>query len=271
MSTSLSPDIQQYTERFFTMVKSLHEFDLNEVRSVIDTLQSPGRREQCFIGSYKRSSSNIATLLELKSAKHFQTIVMLTRSLFELAVDIRLIGVVQDSCTKMVEFVDVEKLRSARKAQRFKSDHPNAQVDTTIYDLFVANNERRIDDTKRTLWPRTKKLSHWSGMELPDRVKLLNPPFEEIYAVHYPHLSWQVHSGLTGVVNLKAETFTAMCGLAFKLAADSYRETLLTMIDEFALENANPEIKAKLKVARTLPFTETREQEDILRELSASE
>ena len=58
------------------------------------------------------------------------------------------------------------------------------------------------------------------------RVKLLDPLFEEIYEVHYPHLSWQVHSGLTGVVNLRAETFTVMCGQGFKLAADSYRETL---------------------------------------------
>jgi hypothetical protein len=99
------------------------------------------------------------------------------------------------------------------------------------------------------------------------RVKLLNPPFEEIYAVHYPQLSWQVHSGLTGIVNLKAETFTVMCGQAFKLAADSYRETLLTMIEEFKLEKANPKIKEKLKVARLLPFTDTQEQRDSLQEL----
>lgn len=80
------------------MVKSIGEFDQLEVRSVVDTLLSPARREQCFIGIYRRSVANIATLLELESAKHFQTIVMLTRSLFELAVDIRLISVISDSC-----------------------------------------------------------------------------------------------------------------------------------------------------------------------------
>jgi hypothetical protein len=193
---------------------------------------------------------------------------MLTRSLFELAVDIRLIGVVQDSCTKMIEFVDVEKLRTARNALQFNAAHPGAQIDTTIYASFVANNESRIDAAKNTLWPNVKRVSHWSGMNMPDRVKLLNPPFEEIYAVHYPQLSWQVHSGLTGIVNLKAETFTVICAQAFKLAADSYRETLLTMIEEFELEKANPKIKAKLKVATLIPLTDTKEQEDSLRELT---
>jgi hypothetical protein len=268
MSTPGSLDSRQSAERFFTMLKSIHEFDRIEICSAIDTLLSPSRREQCFIGIYRRSGGNVGTLLELKSAKHFQAVVMLTRSVFELAVDIRLIGVVQDSCAKMIEFVDLEKLKSARKVVEFKANHPGSQVDTTIYDSFIANHASRIDAVRRTLWPNTKRLSHWSGLEFPERVKLLDPPFEEIYAAHYPHLSWQVHSGLTGVVNLPAEAFTVMCGLAFKLAADSYRETLLTMIEEFKLEKANPNVKAKLEAAKFMPFADTAEQVDCLRKLA---
>ena len=146
--------------------------------------------------------------------------------------------------------------------------HPSAQVDTTIYDSFIANNESRIEAARRTLWPKPETGSYWSGLNMSRRIKLLDPPFEEIYEVHYPHLSWQVHSGLTGVVNSRADTFTVMCGQAFKLAADSYREILLTMIEEFSLEKANPKIKAKLKVATLLPLTDTPEQADSLRELS---
>ena len=41
MSTSVPLDIQESTERFFTMVKSIAEFDKLEIRSVIDTLLSP--------------------------------------------------------------------------------------------------------------------------------------------------------------------------------------------------------------------------------------
>jgi hypothetical protein len=270
MSTPVPVDSVQMVERFFTMLKSLENFDKLEVRAVIDTLLSPSRREQCFIGLYRRSLANVATLQELKSAKHFQAIVMLTRSLFELAVDIRLISVVPDSCNKMTEFVDFEKLRTARKTRKFKDDHPGILVETTITDIFIAKHEHRIETVRRLLWPKPDTMSHWSGMRMSDRVKLLGPPFEEFYEVHYPQLSWQVHSGLTGVVNLQAETFTVMCGQAFKFAADSYQETLVAMIDEFGLDKANAKIRGKLKAAKLLPFTDGPEKADeLLRALTS--
>jgi hypothetical protein len=201
MSGTGELDVRQTTERLFTMLKSLDEFDKLEVRAVINTLLSPSRREQCFIGTYRRSIGNIATLQELKSAKHFQGIVMLARTLLELAVDIRLLGCLSDGCLKMIEFVDVEKLRCARKVLKFKKHYPDSNIDTSAYASFITSNEHRIEATKRTLWQSPTTMQHWSGMKMSERVKLLGPLFEEIYEVHYPYLSWQVHSGLTGVVN----------------------------------------------------------------------
>jgi hypothetical protein len=250
----------QTADRLYTMVKSLSEFDKMEVRGVIETLLSTSDRERCFIGTYHRTTANIATLLELKQPRHFQAVAMLARGLFELAVDIRLIDAIPDGPRKILEFTDVEKLRCARRVLRFKAANPAAEVDTTIYSSFVANNENRIDAAKSMLWPTTKSVSHWSGLKLPARVALVKSPFEEIYEVNYPQLSWYVHSGLTGVVNLKAETFTLVCGSAFKLAADAYWEVLITMIREFKIAKANEKIEGKLKAAKLLPFTDTPEQ-----------
>jgi hypothetical protein len=194
---------------------------------------------------------------------------MLSRTLFELAVDVRLINVVPQACEKMVAFVDVEKLRCARKILRFQTAHTAAKINTAIYASFVANEGAKIDALRATLWPGTKRLEHWSARNLPDRIALLKDPFDEIYEVNYPHLSWQVHSGLTGVANLKAETFTTMCGQAFILAADSYREILLVMIEEFKIQKANTMIEGKLKAAKMLPFTESPEQvEQLLKGLT---
>lgn len=91
MSAVATFDPLQATDRFYTMVKSLSEFEKMEVRGVIETLLSTSARERCFIGTYYRATANIATLLELKKPKHCQAIAMLARGLFELAVDIRLI------------------------------------------------------------------------------------------------------------------------------------------------------------------------------------
>ena len=169
----------------------------------------------------------------------------------------------------MIAFVNVEKLRCARQILKFKTKHPGSAIDTTAYDSFVAANKSNIDTVKAKLWPNLDRVAHWSGRDLRSRVTLLPPPFEEIYDVHYPILSWQVHSGLTGVVNLQAETFILMCCLGFKLAVDSYWETLSAVIEEFRLRRGDAKILGKMEAARMMPFTDNpREAEQLLRELT---
>ena len=75
---------------------------------------------------------------------------------------------------------------------------------------------------------------------------------------------------MTGVVNLQAETFTLICGQGFKLAVDSYWETLSAMIEEFALVRGNRKIQGKMKAAKMLPFTDSPEQaQQLLQELTS--
>src|SRR5580658_8512412 len=137
-------DAVEITERFFTVIKSLNEFDKAEVRGVIQTLIAPTQRDICFTGNYYRAVANVETILTLKNVRDFQAVAMLARALFELAVDIRLINAIPDSVKKMITFTDVEKLRSARRIVSFKSANPSAQVDATIYDQYVAGNAARI-------------------------------------------------------------------------------------------------------------------------------
>jgi hypothetical protein len=164
------------TDRFFTMLKSLEQFDELEVRNVLAGLLSPSEREKCFITIYHRTTANVSTLLELKKPKHFQAISMRSRALFELAVDIRLIDTLPQSCEKMIAFVNVEKLRCARKILRFKAQHPGSAIDTTTYDSFVTANGASLNTVKARLWPNLKKVDHWSGRDLRSRVALLNAP-----------------------------------------------------------------------------------------------
>jgi len=133
-------------------------------------------------------------------------------------------------------------------------------VDTTIGSSFVANNKSRIEAATGSLWPTTKNLSHWSGLQMRERAELAKSPLQEIYEVKYPMLSWYVHSGLTGVVNLNAESFMVLCGVAFQIVTEAYRELLLTMIREFKIAKADEKIEGKLEVAKYLPFTDTLEQ-----------
>lgn len=270
MATSIPATATANADRFYTMVKSLNNFNNLEVRGVIRSLLARTDEENCFIGTYYRVGSNIETVLLLQNPTHFQAAAMLARTLFELAVDIRLLEIVPDASHKMNAFADVEKLRSARKAVEFKTANPSADVDVTVHSALVLNRAQDIEKRHRILWPNDKNptslsnVKHWSGHNLPERVKLLGAPFEEIYAVEYPRLSWYMHSGLTGVINLRAETFTYICSYAFKLSADAYSEVLETIIRRFELAKANENIGQKLTVAKLLPFADDPEHVNVL-------
>ncbi len=264
MATSVPPEATANADLFYTVVKSLHTFDDVEVKGVIDTLLSPTVEETCFIATYLRTRSNIESVLLLQHAKHFQAAAMLARALFELSVDMRLLGVIQNGWIKMQAFIDEEKLRCARKIVEFKRTHPDAVVDSTSFESFIANHQVRVDALRKSIWPKHRRVDHWSGLDLRSRVALLKSPFDVIYEVEYPRLSWSVHSGLVSVINLEAKAFTYMCAHAFKLTADAYWEVLLTLIQKFKISKANEKIELKMKVAKMLPFTDSPEQVGLL-------
>lgn len=251
-------DPVQMTERFFTVLKSLNDFDKAELRGIVQTLLNPTPRDICVTGNYYRGVTNIESLLSLKSVRDFQAISMIVRSLFEIAVDVRLINQIGDSVNKMIAYSEVEKLRSAKKILAFKAANPDSTLDVSIYEQFTGDNGQRIDAKRRALWPGIKNsdLLHWSSLRLPARVALLKAPFEQIYAVNYPQLSWYAHSGLTGVLSLEKETFRFVAAVAFTVAMESYVTLLAAVIDEFKIGKANQKIKDMMLLAKLLPFTD---------------
>jgi hypothetical protein len=255
----------EITERFFTVVKSLNEFDKLEVRGVMNTLLIPKDRDVCFVGIYSRTYANVESILVLKKVSDFQAIAMLARTLMELAIDVTLIGIIPESIKKMLAFVDVEKLRSARRISEFKRDHPNAIVDAA-YENFVNAEGTRIDAERKALWPGIKNtdLRHWAHLNMAERAKLIGGELEELHAVYYAQLSLYVHSGLTGIVNLRKETFRTLSALAFNIIIKSYMAVMVAMITEYKIVKANENINEKMDLARTLPFTTGAEQADAL-------
>jgi hypothetical protein len=148
-----------------------------------------------FCRDVPKGSGNIETLIEITNAKHFQAAAMLSTGLFELAVDIRLLDRVPHATEKMIVSVEVEKLRCARKAVAFGTTNLGAKVDT-IFESFIREKGSGIDAKHRRLWPNKEQseklriVRHWSGLDLNARVRLLEEPFNRIYVLEYPKMSW---------------------------------------------------------------------------------
>ncbi|MGA2436814.1 MAG: DUF5677 domain-containing protein [Bryobacteraceae bacterium] len=260
-----SQNMREEPARFFSTLTSLNNFDKLEIRNVIRGLLNLKQREICFTANYYRAFANVESILALNHVKHVQGIASAARGLFEIAVDVALIDQVPQGTEKMLALIDVEKMRSAQAIIDFKAANPAAQVDATTFQEFIRLEGARITALRDSLWPNRPDVQHWSLLKMPKRVEKLGQPFNEIYAVEYPRLSWYIHSGLTGFANLQKESFELMAGIAFTIAVKSYMALMTAIIDEFKLNKHDPKIKTRMQYAQMVPWADGEEQATQLR------
>ncbi len=253
---STKVDLDRLPEQYYAVLKNLNEVDKGEIRGVVRGLVNT-EREKCFFINYLRGTLHVETLLSLKRSQDLQAMAMIARGLFELAVDTKLIDAIPGAVKKIQTFPQVEKLRTAQKIVAFKAANPAAAVKTSDNEAFITKNAHSIEAERKAVWPDSKRVEHWSGRKLPERVAALKAPFDEMYAVEYPEMSWYVHPGPTGFVNLPARTFKLEAGKQYKLAGECYGMLLAAVIEAFGIEKSNAKIKNKLEGARLLPFTDS--------------
>ena len=156
---------------------------------------------------------------------------MISRGLYELAVDINLIDHIDQGPEKLMAYCEVEKLRVARKIVDFVTNYPDSAlgVNAAVHIDFIAQKGADIDDLENRIWPSANRgrrtpgqLKHWSGLNLSQRAAQLKQPFDRIYQVIYPQLSWYAHAGLTGTPNLRSEGYEVLSGYASTVASCSY-------------------------------------------------
>ena len=221
--------------------------------------------------NYHRAAFNVEMMVAIKDTKQFQTLSLLARTIFELAVEMKSIIRDPDAEKKIELFSRVELLKSSRRIVDFHDGHPNAryyQQQVEFVDKFGA----QIDADEAAMWtpnPATGRKSsarHWTLTNLRQRAKDLGAPFDRIYEVHYSHLSWMTHSGVVSPLNMTAEWVASFVSVVYSIAIDSYVEILEMLVSQFKLSSANEHIMRKIVCNRDLGFTSTREEgEAVLR------
>jgi hypothetical protein len=261
MEPVVTSEIKILFDRFFTMLRSIDEYNEKELRGILMNQVLPTLREQCFLGNYLRSIANVKTLLKLTNVSDCQAVAMIARSIFETAIEIALIDKIDRAPEKIVAFSEYERLRYAKRIIQFVEKHPDraTEVDLFQHKTFVDRDGARIDARQREFWPNGKP-THWSQRDLRSRAELVGDDILELYDSEYQIHSWYVHGGITGVINTREEFYVAMCGNSFRLAAESYEAILESMITVFQLYRTDSKLRAKLEYAKGVPFTEGTEQ-----------
>lgn len=236
----------------FEGVRALQVFSEFYLRPLLQGLVRTTARERAILGLYYRMAGYLASVRKLDAPAHFQSIAAAARSVFELGLDIALLGAdtTNESVERLGAFTRVERYRVAGKLVHFYANR------TLPPDLNITRQREVCSDPVETAhveglvlqyWGRTRTGAlnwpkHWSRFpEARGRAQQVGPKWEERYVQHYYMLSWHIHSGMVGAAGLSQEVFDIFVADAHRLIRDSVIDSYSVLGRELHLAQAMDE------------------------------
>jgi hypothetical protein len=191
----------------------------------------------------------MVSVRKLDDPIHFQSIAAAARSVFELGLDIALIGAdtTNEAVDRLTAFTQVERYRVAQRVVDFyatRSLPANFNITREREVCADATKTAEVEGLVQNYWGRTRNgalnwPSHWSRFsDARGRARQVGPNWEERYVRHYYMLSWHVHSGEVGTTGLRQDVFDAFVGDAHCLIRDSVIDSYAVLGHELHLTQA---------------------------------
>ena len=111
---------------FHGALRNLDKLERDDFREVIKSQFNPTLRERYLTVNYHRAALNVEMMVAIKDTKQFQTLSLLARTIFEVAVEMKSIIRAPDAAKKIELFSKVEVLRSARRIVDFMTGRQDA-------------------------------------------------------------------------------------------------------------------------------------------------
>jgi hypothetical protein len=255
---NVQPTPEMVAKSYYCGIEACDLFAKKFLNPVLATQLSLSEREKTILGLYYRIIAFCRSLLVLNNAIHFQSVASATRSILEIYLDLEILhqNKFTDGVTRVVAFMEAQKLKAARKTIKFFDNNPTLLPSRSAIDAqreYVKNSEVRIVAQTETLWgmDRTKKPKtpeHWTEWDLKSRAIKLGKAFELLVNEGYDQRNFLIHSGVTGVSGLNWRDFTILCALSYKTVHECLLGTFTVLVEELKL-------RAALE-----PFDEQREQ-----------
>lgn len=228
---------------FCALLEAIDLYTQETVHPVTSGMLNLSDRETVILGLYYRTVGFCRTAIELKSVIHQQSLTSAERSVIELYVDMELVhrSAIPNAVAKVIAFGDWQKLKAARRMDKFFTDNPafdRQPSKATVHRAFIASDEQRIMQQTAQLWGQNAKPEHWSGLNLVDRATKLDKDIEYLVMKDYDRRNFYVHTGLTGILNLNPENFEQLSMFALTLIGQCMLKELKILGDELKLSQA---------------------------------
>jgi hypothetical protein len=228
---------------FCALLEAIDLYTQETVHPVTSGMLNLNDREKVILGLYYRSIGFCRSAIELKSVVHQQSLTAAERSVIELYADMELVhrNAIPDAVAKVIAFGDWQKLKAARRMDKFFTDNPGLDTQpskATAHRAFIANEEQRIVQLAGQLWGAKAKPEHWSALNLIERSQKLDKDVEYLVMKDYDRRNFYVHTGLTGIFNISKEHFEQLCMFALTLIGECMLKELLLLGKELKLSKS---------------------------------
>jgi hypothetical protein len=203
----------------FDGTKGMHDFSTEVMIPLCKGLLSRSQQENAVIDTYYKMTLLLRSSLALNTLDHFQTVASLTRSLFELWLDLKILAqdTTGDAVKRYNEFPEIEKFRAAEQMVNFSAAHPQSwRTDISAQQAFLTDSGRAQRVANAKAKTRSGRLpEHWTEKNV--RARACSVDQEAMYVEAYPLLSWYVHAGATGTAGMNRASLEPVFGFSHYL------------------------------------------------------
>jgi hypothetical protein len=185
-------------DAYFDGTKHMHDFGRDVMIPQLKALLGPTAQEIALRDTYFKMHLLLGSVITMNRMDHFQSVAALTRSLFELHLDMKIVAADKtgDAVRRYNEFPEIERYRRAEQLIAFDSAHPGQiRQDLSAQRAFVCDPARQSRVAAAVGAKRPP--DHWSGKNARDRARHVGQ--EALYVEVYALLSWYVHAGAAGL------------------------------------------------------------------------
>ena len=203
-------------DAYFDGTKHMHDFGREVMIPQLKALLDPTAQEIALRDTYFKMHLLLGSAITMNRLDHFQSVAALTRSLFELHLDMKIIAANKtgDAVRRYNEFPEIERYRRAEQLIAFDVVHPDQiKQDLSAQRAFVSDPARQA--RIKTAIGTKRSPDHWSGMNARDRARSAGQ--EALYVEVYALLSWYVHAGAAGTAGMGKDALKSVFGICHGL------------------------------------------------------
>ena len=131
----------------------------------------------------------------------------------------------------------------------------NSQIDLRVHNELISmvDEREKMMKSKTKLWGKKANVKHWTCRNTADRCRCIGKDYEYLYNRLYPLMSWYVHSGSSGVINVDSKGLQLVFAKGHELSHSMFVEAIVIISKQFQIDKTIKDFQDVIRFLETVP------------------